>query len=239
MNTLTYDNIINNKNLLFNLQFDWTFKNVFLNKVSLDYLCYFLNYLLGYDYNDLKENLSIVNGEIPTNVVSHNNGHSDIILKYKKIYIILEMNNSNKQKHIDKNYWYLFLEHTSRLSNKNNYTQDIKTILINIDNYDVISKNNFIYDSKILFNKYKISVYNGIRILHINLDYLKKKHYTNGKLNEFEKSMLMFVEQDRRKIENKTKRKEVIDIMNFMETLKFKPGDAVTYDRQAFLKSCE
>ena len=74
MNTLTYDNIINNNNLLFNLQFDWTFKNVFLNKVSLDYLCYFLNYLLGYDYNDLKENLSIVNGEIP-NV--HNNGHSD------------------------------------------------------------------------------------------------------------------------------------------------------------------
>ena len=239
MNTLTYDNIINNKNLLFNLQFDWTFKNVFLNKVSLDYLCYFLNYLLGYDYNDLKENLSIVNGEIPTNVVGHNNGHSDIILKYKKIYIILEMNNSNKQKHIDKNYWYLFLEHTSRLSNKNNYTQDIKTILINIDNYDVISKNNFIYDSKLLFNKYKISVYNGIRILHINLDYLKKKHYTNSKLNEFEKSMLMFVEQDRRKIESKTKRKEVKDIMNFMETLKFKSGDAVTYDREAFLKSCE
>ena len=239
MNTLTYENIINNKNLLFNLQFDWTFKNVFLNKVSLDYLCYFLNYLLGYDYNDLKENLSIVNGEIPTKVVGHNNGHSDIILKYKKIYIILEMNNSNKQKHIDKNYWYLFLEHTSRLSNKNNYTQDIKTILINIDNYDVISKNNFIYDSKLLFNKYKISVYNGIRILHINLDYLKKKHYTNSKLNEFEKSMLMFVEQDRRKIESKTKRKEVKNIMNFMETLKFKPGDAVTYDREAFLKSCE
>ena len=83
-------------------------------------------------------------------------------------------------------------------------------------------------DYKLLFNKYKISVYNGIRILHINLDYLKKKHYTNGKLNEFEKSMLMFVEQDRRKIENKIKRKEVKDIMNFMETLKFKPGDAVT-----------
>ena len=149
------------------------------------------------------------------------------------------MNNSNKQKCIDKNYWYLFLEHTSRLSNKNNYTQDIKTILINIDNYDVISKNNFIYDSKLLFNKYKISVYNGIRILHINLDYLKKKHYTNSKLNEFEKSMLMFVEQDKRKIENKTKRKDIKDIMNFMETLKFKPGDAVTYDREAFLKSCE
>ena len=239
MNTLTYDNIINNKNLLFNLQFDWTFKNVFLNKVSSDYLCYFLSYLLDYDYNDLKENLSIVNGEIPTNVVGHNNGHSDIILKYKKIYIILEMNNSNKQKHIDKNYWYLFLEHTTRLSNKNNYTQDIKTILINIDNYDVISKNDFIYDSKLSFNKYGISVYNGIRILHINLDYLKKKHYTNGKLNEFEKSMLIFVEQDRRKIERETKRKDVKDIMNFMETLKFKPGDPVTYDREAFLKSCE
>ena len=236
---LTYDKIINNKNLIFNLQFDWTFKNVFLNEISLNFLCYFLNYLLSYDYKDLKESLRIVNGEIPTNVIGHNNGHSDIILKYKNTYIILEMNGSNKQKHIDKNYWYLFLEHSSRLSNKNNYTQDIKTILINIDNYDVIGKNKFIYDSRLLFDKYRISVYNSIRILHINLDYLRKKHYTDSKLNQFEKSMLIFVEQDRRKIENKTKRKDVIDIMNFMETLKFKPGDAVTYDRDAFLKSCE
>ena len=236
---LTYDKIINNKNLIFNLQFDWTFKNVFLNEISLNFLCHFLNYLLGYDYKDLKDNLRIVNGEIPTNVIGHNNGHSDIILKYKNTYIILEMNGSNKQKHIDKNYWYLFLEHSSRLSNKNNYTQDIKTILINIDNYDVIGKNKFIYDSRLLFDKYRISVYNSIRILHINLDYLRKKHYTDSKLNQFEKSMLIFVEQDRRKIENKTKRKDVIDIMNFMETLKFKPGDAVTYDRDAFLKSCE
>lgn len=240
MEVLTYDKIINNKNLIFNLQFDWTFKNVFLNEISLNFLCHFLNYLLGYDYKDLKENLSIVNGEIPTNVIGHNNGHSDIILKkYKNTYIILGMNGSNKQKHIDKNYWYLFLEHSSRLSNKNNYTQDIKTILINIDNYDVIGKNKFIYDSKLIFDKYRISVYNSIRILHINLDYLKKKHYTDSKLNQFEKSMLIFVEQDRRKIENQTKRKDVIDIMNFMETLKFKPGDAVTYDRDAFLKSCE
>ena len=236
---LTYDKIINNKNLIFNLQFDWTFKNVFLNEISLNFLCHFLNYLLGYDYKDLKDNLRIVNGEIPTNVIGHNNGHSDIILKYKNTYIILEMNGSNKQKHIDKNYWYLFLEHSSRLSNKNNYTQDIKTILIDMDNYDVIVKNKFIYDSKLLFDKYRISVYNSIRILHINLDYLRKKHYTDSKLNQFEKSMLIFVEQDRRKIENKTKRKDVIDIMNFMETLKFKPGDAVTYDRDAFLKSCE
>ena len=239
MEILTYDKIISNKNLIFNLQFDWTFKNVFLNKISLNFLCHFLKYLLGYDYKDLKDNLSIVNGEIPTNVIGHNNGHSDIILKYKNTYIILEMNGSNKQKHIDKNYWYLFLEHSSRLSNKNNYTQDIKTILINIDNYDVIGKNKFIYDSKLIFNKYRISVYNSIRILHINLDYLRKKHYTDSKLNQFEKSMLIFVEQDRRKIENKTKRKDVIDIMNFMETLKFKPGDAVTYNRDAFLKSCE
>ena len=239
MEVLTYDKIINNKNLIFNLQFDWTFKNVFLNEISLNFLCYFLNYLLSYDYKDLKESLRIVNGEIPTNVIGHNNGHSDIILKYKNTYIILEMNGSNKQKHIDKNYWYLFLEHSSRLSNKNNYTQDIKTILINIDNYDVIGKNKFIYDSRLLFDKYRISVYNSIRILHINLDYLRKKHYTDSKLNQFEKSMLIFVEQDRRKIENETKRKDVIDIMNFMETLKFKPGDAVTYDRDAFLKSCE
>lgn len=237
--TFSYEDILKNNNLIFNLKNDWTFKNVFLNEVSLDYLCYFFSYILGYDYFDLKSNLIIVNGEIPSKVLGHNNGHSDIIFKYKKIYIILEMNGSNKNIHIDKNYWYLFLEHSSRLSNKNNYSQDIKTILINIDNYDVLSKNDFIYDSKLLFEKYKDIIYKGIRILHINLDYLKKKHYTEDKLNEFEKSMLMFVEQDRRKIEKNVKRKDVEEIMNFLETLKFKPGDAVTYDREEFLKICE
>ena len=69
MEILTYEKIINNKNLLFNLQFDGTFKNVFLNEISLNFLCHFLNYLLGYDYKDLKDNLRIVNGEIPTNVI--------------------------------------------------------------------------------------------------------------------------------------------------------------------------
>lgn len=82
-------------------------------------------------------------------------------------------------------------------------------------------------------------MYNGIRILHINLDYLRKKYYTNGKLNEFEKLMLIFVEQDRRKIEKITQRKDVKEIMNFLETLNFKPGDAVTYDKEAFVRSCE
>ena len=239
MKKYSFEEIINNKNLLFNLQLDWTFKNVFLNENSINFLCNFFCYLFKYDYNDLKKHLTIVNGELPTKVIGHNNGHSDIIFKYKKIYIILEMNGSNKQKHIDKNYWYLFLEHTSRLSNKNKYTQEIKTILVNIDNYDVINKNNFIYDSKLLFDKYKINVYNGIRILHINLDYLRKKYYTNGKLNEFEKLMLIFVEQDRRKIEKITQRKDVKEIMNFLETLNFKPGDAVTYDKEAFVSSCE
>ena len=65
--------------LLLNLQNDWTFKNVFLNECSLDFLCFFFSYLLGYNKEDLRQNITIIGGEIPTNIEGHNNGHTDIM----------------------------------------------------------------------------------------------------------------------------------------------------------------
>ena len=52
----TYLEIVNSKNLLFNLKNDWTFKNVFLNKISFNYACYVFSVLFKFNYNDLLEN---------------------------------------------------------------------------------------------------------------------------------------------------------------------------------------
>lgn len=54
------------------------------------------------------------------------------------------MNMSDKEFYINKNYQYLFKQHSSRLTNSNKYKN--KTILINIDNYDVGEENDLIYD---------------------------------------------------------------------------------------------
>ena len=48
-NFKSFEDIINNKNLLFDIKNDLIFRNVFLNKCSLNYVCKLLYYLLGYD----------------------------------------------------------------------------------------------------------------------------------------------------------------------------------------------
>ena len=203
----TYLEIVNSKNLLFNLKNDWTFKNVFLNKISFNYVCYVFSVLFKFNYNDLLENLRIISGEIPSGISRNNNAYTDIMFEYKNIRIILEMNYSNKKVHINKNYYYLFLEHSSRLNNKNNYDENLKTILINIDSYDVLGFDEMLYNSKLLFSLYNKNIYKGIEIIHINLDYLENKYYNEDVLNEFENSMLIFIENDYYKLKKIIKKK--------------------------------
>ena len=232
-----FEDIINNKNLLFDIKNDLIFRNVFLNKYSLNYVCKLLYYLLGYDLNDLKNNLKIVNNEHPSNSVFNNINRSDVIYEYKDIYIIFEMNSNNMKHHINKNYYYLFKQHSSRLNNKNNYNK--KTILINIDDYDVNKRNEIVYTSKILDTKYYANIYNLINIIHINIDSLRNKIYNNIELNDLERLLIIFIEQDRRNLVNKNVEKEVIDIMDYIARMDFREGDPVTYNREEELKILE
>ena len=83
MKTYNFEDIINNKNLLFDLKNDLIFRNVFLNKCSHDYICKFIHYLLGYDLNDLKNNLKIVNNEYASNSAYSEITRSDIYINIK------------------------------------------------------------------------------------------------------------------------------------------------------------
>ena len=134
---------------------------------------------------------------------------------------------SDKEFHINKNYQYLFKQHSSRLNNSNKYKK--KTILINIDNYDVGEENDLIYDSKIYISKYYKNIYNYIDILHINLDSLRNKIYNKSELDSIDRLLLIFVEQDKRNLIGIVER-EVINIMDYMARLDFKEGDPVTYN---------
>ena len=225
-----YEDIINNQNLLFDLKHDIIFRNVFLNECSLNYICKLFNYLLGYNYEELKKNLKIINNEHISNSATSNIIRSDIIYKFNEIYIILEMNISDKEFHINKNYQYLFKQHSSRLNNKNRYKN--KTILINIDNYDVLGKNDIIYKTNLFISKYYKCIYNYINIIHINLDGIKRKLYNKDELNWIDKFLIIFVEQDKRKILSVTNEREVRKIMEYMYGLDFKEGDPVTYNYQ-------
>lgn len=239
-----FEDIINDKNLLFDIKNDLIFRNVFLNKCSFNYICKLLHYLLGYDLKDLKSNLKLVNNEHPSDSAFSSINRSDIIYDYKGTYIIFEMNFTNKKHHIYKNYYYLFKQHSSRLNNKNNYIN--KTILINFDDYDVNKKHQIVYKSKILDTEYYTNIYNLINILHINLDSLSNKVYNNDKLSNLEKLLIIFVEQNKSNLFKKNVESEVINIMDYIARMDFREGDPVTYNsieeakiRNEILEECE
>ena len=218
-------------NKLYDLRLDWTFKNVFLDKSSFNYICYLFSILLNLNYYELKCYMKIINSELPSGVLGIKSSYSDIIFEYKELNIILEMNLEDIEYHINKNYFYLFKQHSSRLNNKNRY-KNKKTILINLDTYDVLKKQKLIYKSNLMFSSYNICLYKNIEIIHVNLDYLKKKYYNKNVLNELEKLLIIFIEQDVKKIKKITKRSEVLNIMDYMARLNFKEGYPVTYDRE-------
>lgn len=218
-------------NKLYDLRLDWTFKNVFLDKSSFNYICYLFSILLNLNYYELKCYMKIINSELPSGVLGIKSSYSDIIFEYKELNIILEMNLEDIEYHINKNYFYLFKQHSSRLNNKNRY-KNKKTILIDLDTYDVLKKQKLIYKSNLMFSLYNICLYKNIEIIHVNLDYLKKKYYNKNVLNELEKLLIIFIEQDVKKIKKITKRREVLNIMDYMARLNFKEGYPVTYDRE-------
>ena len=91
-----------------------------------------------------------------------------------------------------------------------------------------------LYNSKLLFSLYNKNIYKNIEIIHINLDYLENKHYNEDVLNEFENSMLIFIENDYYKLKKIIKRKDVQDIVEFMNGLKFNKNGIPTYDYDEF-----
>ena len=230
------EEVLKNDNLIFNLKNDNIFKLIFLSKEAKKYLVLLIHVILGYSYEDLENNIYFGNIEFPNNI-NNKSSYSDLVCKYKKTDIIIEMNNENSKKLLNKNYHYLFKQHTRKSNNKNNYGENNKTILINIDNFDILGKKNFIYKSNLKYDYYNVCIYNNIKIIHINLEYLSWKYYNEYELNYLEKILLIFVEQRIDKILDIVKIKEVEDILKMIERLKFEEHNGiVTYDREEFEK---
>ena len=127
--------------------------------------------------------------------------------------------------------------HSSKSNNKNSYGKYIYTYLLNFDKYDILNKNNLKYTSTLNFPIYNVCLYKNIKIIHINLEYLKKKYYNNSELNDLEKLLIIFIEQRKDKIRKIINCKEVEGVLRIMDQLKFEyVNGVVTYDREAFLK---
>ena len=228
-------NILKNKNELFDLKNDIAFKTVFLSNEGKGLLCEILSELLRVDYYYIYENIEIINGNVPSLDISRAKSQTDIICIVENNQFIVEMNNQYYEKSIYKNGYYLFSNYVNKAKNNNEYGRYLNTYLINIDNYDVLKKNEFIYTFSISEDKYKNILYKNIKIIDINLEYLKKMNYTKDR--KLEKLFKIFVERDKTKLEDIMDNKNIERVIRFMDKLKDYKDYIVEYDYEEFKAS--
>ena len=230
---IPFEEIKNNDNLMLNLKNDIIFKNCFLDYDCKPYLIKLINLIFNFNY----KNIIIKNNELASGKIKDKSSFTDLICSNGNIDFIIEMNNNKSNTILEKNMGYLFRQHIRKINKKNNYGKNKYTYLINIDNFDAVDKNDFIYESFINFPKYNISLYKNIKILHINLAELRKKLYNlnrNNELTELEKLLLIFVVQEKDKLRKIIKCREIEGVIKIMDRMKMENDYIATYDREEF-----
>ncbi len=186
-----------------NILYDTFFKRIFVSDIGIKYMSLIISELYNLDYNDMVNNIIVINNEHIRDDINIKSSMSDIIYKYKNKIFILEMNKDYTKESLYKNHFYLFYKHIFGAENSNSYNSNLETYLIDIDNFDILDKlkikdieKSFIYDSKLLVNNSILSLYPNIHTSRINLDYLKNRYYNKNVLTNIEINCLIFIENN-------------------------------------------
>lgn len=215
----------NKFNINIDIKNDVIFKYIFTSKVGIKYIGYILSELFNIKYNDLINNIELINTESPRSKLDKKSSMCDIVYKYKNNLFIIEMNNTYTDYILHKNHFYMFYKQVMSSYNNNKYGKYYTTYLIDIDNYDILKelnrvnsndKTKLIYEEKLIMDYKNITIYNNIKNIHVNLDYLKKKRYNYNTLTNIEVNCLIFIETDEKILNKNKKVKEVVNMFKWL-----------------------
>ena len=150
--------------------------------------------VLGLDFNDVYNNIVISSEEIAFSSKTINST-ADLIFNNNddKIIINIEINGydgKHKRNQILSYVCQLFL---GQIRKNSDYLNIKKVLQINIDTFDFLGYNDFMYDIYLMDKNHHEITSNEIQIVHLNLDYLRKVDYTIIKENELMKYLYFFV----------------------------------------------
>ncbi|MBQ8892673.1 MAG: Rpn family recombination-promoting nuclease/putative transposase [Bacilli bacterium] len=148
--------------------------------------------VIGLDYNDVYNNIKLSSEDISFSAKTLSS-NADVIYASDSIIIDIEVNSYNSPRKKRQLESYIFQLHLGQLKNHKDYVNMKKIFQINIDNYDLLGKNEFIYEIGLMDKKYHEVVSDIIQITHINLDYLRNLDYTSIKENKLMKNLYIFI----------------------------------------------
>ena len=151
-------------------------KLLITDKKLREYVCLIISKLLKLNYNYVKNNLELVHNGVNEN---QNIKGSDTDALFKNDYSVInfEFNNEYQSEYIVKNNMYVFHLCLRQLKPGEKENKIKPVYQINVNNYDIYKKGEFIYKTQLCETTYHCVRDNNLVIYDINMDFLKKLSY--------------------------------------------------------------
>ena len=170
------------------------------NPTCREYLVRLISASTGIDVRELRNNIELVTPNINSNS-NYVNSVSDVMVKDNENYYNIEINYNNVPIAIVKNNIYMYNSILRQVHKSDDYKNVKGVIQININNYDLFGKGEFVYDSMMIEKKHHIIRDNMLRVIDINLDFLSQIDYNEvkkGNKYNLEKLLYFFVCKDKK-----------------------------------------
>ena len=174
------------------------------NPTCREYLVRLISASTGISVKLLRNNIELITPNINSNS-NYVNSVSDVMVKDNENYYNIEINYNNVPIAIVKNNIYMYNSILRQVHKSDDYKNVKGVIQININNYDLFGKGEFVYDSMMIEKKHNIVRDNMLRVIDINLDFLSNIDYNKIKKgNEYnlEKLLYFFVCNDKKLLDN-------------------------------------
>lgn len=195
----------------------------------------FLSILLGIEKDYLKTNLTLVDIRLSQNK-NLKNSISDILYETNDEIYNIEINYNKYKEVYIKNLTYMCHLILKQNLKGQTYSKLKPVTQININNYDLFKKGKFVYVSKLQETKYHLLRNNMIKVIDINLNYLKNKNFEN--LHErLEMMLYIFVCGDMKKVKKICKGDEAMEkVSERLQIFEEEFDNLLFYDRKELLE---
>lgn len=141
-----------------------------------DYVCLIISKLLKLNYNYVKNNLELVHNGVNKNQ-NIKGKDTDALFENDYSVINFEFNTEYKSAYIIKNNMYVFHLYLRQLKPGEKENKIKPIYQINVNNFDIYQKGEFIYKTQLCETTYHCIRDNNLVIYDINMDFLKKLSY--------------------------------------------------------------
>ena len=235
--------MITKEKIKFPLLKDKVAKKLFTEKkVGLEYLRKIISLAIGIPMDMIDKDIKLIHPNIGVNknIV---NSEADVVLENGEFYVNLEINYYNNETSDIKNGLYLCHLLLRQVKKAKEYETLKKVYQINLNSYDALGKEEFIYHSKLYEKKYHIERSDFIEIIDINLEKLRQIDYNTLVKSDdmtLEKALYLFVCDDIEKLNAIYEGDKLMKkLMKENEDLLKEFDEMLYYDRdKMFLNAC-